>query len=185
MITPEECKILLSRYLKKSRYQHSLAVSEQAVYLASLYGVDEGKAQIAGLLHDIAKNLSQEQSEDWVKQFQIVFDPITQRSPTLWHAVLGEGYCKYGLSISDEEILAAIRYHTTGRAQMSKLEKIVYLADYTSADRTFPDAKLLRQMVKKDLEGAMLFALEYTICSLAKNHSPIHPDSICAYNELV
>lgn len=185
LITVEECTPILQKFLKESRYRHSLAVSEQAVSLALLYGADVEKARIAGLLHDLAKNLSEKQCLQWGKELHVSFDEITRRLPSLWHAVLSEAYVREKLGICDPEVLWAIRYHTTGRAGMCLLEKVVYLADYTSVDRTFPDAEVLRKTVCQDLNEAMRIALEFTICRLVREKKPVHPDSVSAYNELV
>lgn len=185
MITPEECIPLLQSLLKPSRFRHSLGVAKEAVLLATLYGADPEKARLAGLLHDLAKNRSEQESLLWAEEFGISFDPVTQRSHTLWHAPLAAAYAEKKLGVSDPDLLSAIRYHTTGRAGMSQLEKVVYLADYTSEDRSYPDAEYLRKLARKDLHAGLHFALEYTICKLVQDKKPVHPDTLFAYNELV
>ena len=108
LITVEECTPILQKFLKESRYRHSFAVSEQAVSLALLYGADVEKARIAGLLHDLAKNLSEKQCLQWGKELHVSFDEITRRSPSLWHAVLSEAYVREKLGICDPEVLGCV-----------------------------------------------------------------------------
>ena len=124
LITVEECTPLLQKFLKESRRRHSFAVSEQAASLALLYGADVEKARIAGLLHDLAKNLSEKQRLQWTKELHVSFDSITLRSPSLWHAVLSEAYVREKLGICDPEVLWAIRYHTTGTVSYTHLNVI-------------------------------------------------------------
>lgn len=180
----EKDKRLLKQRLDEYRYRHSLAVAEQASHLAKRYGGDIEKAYRAGLLHDITKNDSPDSQLACLKRAGVTLTPIEQCSPKLWHAITGALVAQSDLSIEDGEIVSAIRYHTTGKAGMTLLEKIIYIADYTSADRTYPDAQTVRQLVEEDLDKAVLYALSYTVSHLSARQVPIHPDTIEAYNEL-
>ena len=185
MISRTECEKVLHDTLGKGRRRHSLCVAEQAVRLARRYGADPEQAEIAGLLHDVAKEFSIEQKQRLLREFGVYLDDVTRRLPTLWHAVLGAAYAKQRLGVREPEVLSAIRYHTTGRAGMTLLEKVIYIADYTSADRTYPDADNMRRIVEEDLDAALREALRYTLLKQVESRQPVHPDSLAAYNELI
>lgn len=185
MISPNECIQTLEKNLGKHRRQHSLAVAEQAVRLAKRYGVDPDRARIAGLLHDVVKDFPKETMREMLTDWQVPIDDVTARSPQLWHAVLGAVYAERVLSVQDEEILSAIRYHTTGKAGMTIFEKVIYVADYTSDDRDYPDAPKMRKIADADLDAALREALRYTLQKLAGQRLPVHPDSVSAYNMYV
>ena len=134
-----EYKNLLKSRLKEKRYNHSLCVADEAKRLALKYGADPDKAYLAGLLHDITKNSEEKEHFDLFSQYGVVLSPIEKSSQKLWHAMSGSLYVKNILNIDDEEILSAIRYHTTAKEDMSLFEKILYLADFTSLDRDYTD----------------------------------------------
>ncbi len=175
---------ILRARLHPDRFEHSLCVAAEAYRLAQRYGSDPDKAYTAGLLHDIMKNTKPQLQLQILKDFGILLDAVEQGSPKLWHARSGAVYVQKMLGVEDEEILTAIRYHTTGRARMSLLEKVLFLADFTSADRSYDDVDVMRRLVDEDMEQAMHYALCYTIRDLAKKGSPIHPDTVDLYNEL-
>ena len=95
------------------------------------------------------------------------------------------GLIEHILHVEDADIIAAVRYHTTARAGMSLLEKVLFLADFTSADRDYPDVDEMRRRVDVSMESAMTYALGYTICDLVEKKAAIHPDTLAAYNELM
>lgn len=176
---------LLRKKLDDYRFEHSKAVSLKAMELARLYGEDQEKAYVAGLLHDIMKNLTEQEQLLFFASSAIMLTDVEKASPKVWHAISGAEFIKSALNITDSEIINAVRFHTTGRSGMSTLEKIIYIADLTSADRKYPDVDILREIVQKDLDEAVIYALRHTIMSLAKKNQPIHPDTICAFNELI
>ena len=180
----EQYLAILRTRLTEKRFAHSLAVADRAAFLAEKYGADVQKARKAGLLHDIMKDADQNTQLQILQEFGILMDAATKASAPLWHAVAGAAFLQHILHI-DDDIVTAVRYHTTGRAGMSLLEKIVYLADFTSADRTYPDVDKMRALSEESLAAAMLFALQYTVTDLANRERPIHPDTVYAYNELV
>ena len=100
------------------------------------------------------------------------------------HAVAGEVYLRKELGVTDEEILSAVRYHTTGKEDMSLLEKIIYVADLTSEDREYPDVKEVRELAEKSLDKTCLRGLSFTIEDNARKCRPIHIDTVKAYNYL-
>lgn len=176
---------LLREKLDDYRFEHSIAVAKRAVELANLYGADTEKAYVAGLLHDIQKNLSREEQLQFLNSSAIMLTDVEKVSPKVWHAISGAEYISSKLKIEDTDIINAVRYHTTGRAGMSLLERIVYIADFTSLDRKYPDVEVLRDIVKRDLDAGLVYALRHTIISLSKETKPIHEDTLCAYNELI
>lgn len=177
----EEIKKRLSEY----RFYHSLNVADEAKRLAKKYGADEEKAFTAGLIHDIMKDTDYSVQKEIIEKYSGKMTAVELANPKIWHAVSGEAFLRHKLNVTDEEILTAVRYHTTGRAGMSLLEKVVYIADYTSAERNYPDVDVIRQKAENSLEEAMLYGLQFTINENVSAARVIHPDSIDAYNEVV
>lgn len=181
----KEYKELLHERLTEKRYLHSLAVADEAYRLANLYGADCGKAYLAGLLHDITKNASKDEHLHIFDTFGIILDSVEKQAEKLWHAISGSVYVRYFLDIKDEEIIDAIRYHTTAKADMSLLAKVLYLADFTSADRDYEDVDIMRKLVDESMDKAYNYALTYSVMELAESGRAIHPDTLAAYNESV
>ncbi len=167
------------------RYTHSLNVAQEAVVLAKLYGCDENKAYVAGILHDVTKEIPKDEQLQIIRDGGIILDSVQQNAPKLWHSISGSVYVQTRLGISDSDIINAIRYHTTGRAGMSLLEKIIYTADYTSAERSYNGADIMREKSRKSLEEAMIFSCQFTLQNLSSKEAAIHPDQIFCYNDLV
>lgn len=181
-----DIKKLLKEKLDDYRFLHSLNVAESAAMLALMYGGDEEKAYFAGLVHDIMKNATKEEQLQIMEKGGIILSRTEKNNPKLWHAMAGECYLRTETGITDNEILSAVRYHTTGKAGMSLLDKIVYIADYISAERDYSDVDVMRQLaVTKDLDEAALYALKYSFVSLSEKEKLIHPDSVEYYNELI
>lgn len=176
---------LLSGLLSRRRYQHSLCVAQEAKRLALRYGAEAERAYQAGLLHDICKDHTNAQLLQLFEEFDIILDAVEQTQPKLWHAIAGEGYLRHRLGITDHELLTAVRYHTTARAGMSLLEQVLYIADFTSADRDYEDVDIMRACADRSIPEAMRYALRYTIRDLAAREKPIHPDTLRAYNEII
>lgn len=176
---------LLKEKLDSYRFEHSLCVAQRAVELAEKYGADKEKAYLAGLLHDITKNLSDNEQLQFFDSSAIMLSSVERVSPKVWHAISGAAYIENELDITDSDIINAVRYHTTGRADMSLLEKIVYIADFTSRDRKYPDVDVLRHIADRNLDEALIYALRHTIVSLGNKTQLIHPDTLSAYNQLL
>lgn len=176
----EEIKKKLSEY----RFYHSLNVADEAKRLALKYGADPEKAYTAGLVHDIMKDTPKNEQLKLFEKYNINLTPVELESPKTWHAMSGEAYLRNELNVTDEEILKAVRYHTTARAGMSLLEKVLYIADYTSAERNYDDVDVMREKADRSLEEAMLYGLQFTINEMVAEGRAVHPDSIHAYNEV-
>ncbi len=184
-MTDEKIKEILKHRLKEKRFIHSLAVADEAKRLAEKYGENKDKAYTAGLLHDITKNTDENEQLKIFEDFGIILDNITKDSKKLWHAVSGAAYIKGVLGIDDEELINAVRYHTTARGNMTRFEALLYLADFTSADRDYDDVEVMRRLVDESMESAMAYALSYTINELVQKGCQIHPDTVAAYNQVI
>ena len=180
----EKYKDIIKPMLTEKRYIHSLEVAKEAKRLAIKYGADANKAYLAGLLHDILKTSSDQMQLQTIDKFGIILTDIEKNSKKLWHAISGAAYVKNVLNIDDVQIIDAIRYHTTARANMTLLDKILYLADFTSADRDYDDVDVMRRLVDESLQGALEYALEYTINDLKEKGAQIHPDTLNAYFQI-
>ena len=177
---------LLKERLLEKRYIHSLNVADSARELAKKYGADEEKAYFAGLVHDIMKNASEEEQLQIMEKGGIILSRTEKINKKLWHAMAGECYLRLEKGITDEDILNAVRYHTTGRAGMSLLEKVVYIADYISVERDYEDVDVMRELsLNKGLDEAALYALKFSFRSLSEKEKLIHTDSVEYYNELI
>lgn len=184
--TPDEQFVEIIRGRESPRrFRHSLAVADEAERLAKKYGADPAKAKTAGILHDILKDAAPEAQLQIFRDFDILLDNVEKQAPKLWHAHAGAVFLEKILGVRDEDILRAVRYHTTARAGMSLLEKVLYLADFTSADRDYPDVDEMRRRVELGIEPAMEYALTYSIRDLLDKRQAVHPDTLAAYNELV
>ena len=178
-----EYKKILQERLTPKRYHHSLCVADEAVRLAKKYGGDCDKAYLAGLLHDITKNASINEHLQIFSEFGIILNDIEKNAEKLWHAISGAAFIQHKLDITDIEIITAVRYHTTARANMTQLEKLLYLADFTSRDRDYEDVSIMREKVEISMEAALNYALSYTINDLVSRSKPLHIDTVKAYNE--
>lgn len=176
--------IIRSR-LSDYRFHHSLCVAQEAKRLAELYGADADKAYTAGILHDIMKDTPKEAQRQIFADYAVDLDDVEKHSTTLWHARSGEVFLRHVLGVTDEEILSAVRYHTTGRAGMSLLEQVLFTADFTSADRDYPDVSVMREYANQSLIKAIRYGVEYTIRDLIEQGRPVHPDTLAVYNEIV
>lgn len=186
MMWSEE-KILeyIKNNLKESRYMHSLGVSETAVSLAKIYGADVDKARISGLIHDCAKEMGKDEMLKLIEDSGIVLDEITLKSPQLLHCHAGAIIAENMMEIKDLEILSSIRFHTTGKKNMSLIEKIIYLADYIEPNRSFKGIEAIRETAQVDLDRSVLMAFESTISFVMKNGELIHLDTIEGRNYLI
>ena len=176
--------IIRSR-LSDYRFRHSLCVAEEARRLAVRYGADPDKAYTAGILHDIMKDTATTAQQKILDDYGVELDNVEKNSTTLWHARTGAVFLRHILGIEDEDILHAVRYHTTGRAGMSLLEKVLFVADFTSADRDYPDVDVMRRHADQSLSDAMLYGVDYTIRELIERGNPVHPDTVALYNDIV
>lgn len=175
-------EIWLKERLTGKRYAHSAAVRDRAAALAKIHGADAEKAALAGLLHDCCHSLPFDGQLKIINAHGILLDDFTMAHPQLWHAVAGSLVISDGLCACDVEIISAVRLHTTGAKDMTKLEQVVYLADLTSGDRDYPGVEENRRLAEKSLTLCMLKSLSRTINMLAEQNAPIVRDAWEAYN---
>lgn len=164
----------LKRTLDKKRYIHSMGVANTAIALAMRYEDNLEQAELAGMLHDCAKC---EDAKDWPKvcdDYQISVSDVERRNPFLLHAKLGAYIAKHHFGIPDKCILDAICYHTTGRPDMSMLEKIIFVADYIEPNRvSAPNLKKIRKTAFVDIDQAMLMILKDTLSYLESSQMEV------------
>ena len=168
-------------YLKENRIAHVTGVESQAVKLAMRWGADPDTAAVAGILHDITKAQNKEKQLKLCEKYGIILENAERENPALLHARTGAALARERFGISDE-IYSAIRWHTTGKPDMSTLEKIIYLADYTEPTRDFEGVEELRELSFEDLDKAMALGLEMSIEDLTERGKPIFHDTMDAYN---
>ncbi len=178
----EEYERLIRDGLSKKRYTHSMNVAKQCARLAERHGGDVEKAYLAGLLHDIKKEETPQAMKSQAALSDMDVSSEELYIPALWHAPAGAYHIRTSLGITDPDILNAVRYHTAGRADMSLLEKIVYLGDMTSEDRSYKDVEKFRRSCMEDLDESMYDALRYSIQETLGKHSLIAPCTAKAYN---
>lgn len=183
--TNEKIIRLIQSKLDAKRFQHSLNVALSASELAEKYGADCEKAYTAGLLHDVMKNASHDEQLGVMTQAGIELMPAERENKKLWHAMAGAAYVRFVMGIDDRDIVRAVRYHTTGRAGMSVLEKSVYVADYISAERNYNGVEEMRALSKNSMDEAIIYALKFAIPDLISQGQVVHPDSVDLYNEVI
>ena len=184
-LTIEEITQKLENMLTTKRLMHSIAVKNSCLQLAQKYEVDAEKAILAGLLHDCAKSLTDDQLLKLSEEFGILADDIQRAEASMLHAPIGAALASRNFAIDDEEILKAIRYHTTGCENMSLLTKILYVADYIAEERSFPEVDNLRRVAFKNLNASVIMGMDITIKFIIERNKLIHPDTIRARNYML
>ena len=178
-------KLKLKEMLGEERLEHSVNTSKIARKLAMKYDYDADKAEVAGLLHDCAKDLDYKTLEKMVLEYNIELDEIVQKIPKLLHPLIGAAIAKREFNIQDPVILKAIKEHSTGAAQMSLLDKIIYLSDKIEPLRNMNGVQEVRKMAEIDLDRAVLMALDKALLYLINKRLLIHPISIEARNNIL
>ena len=175
---------IISQRMKAARFRHSKNVAKEAVRLAKKYGANVEKAELAGILHDATKETDGPEQMSLIRRAGIELTEMEKNSPKLWHAISGSAYVQVEMEINDREIIDAIRYHTTGRAGMTLLDKVIFVADFTSADRDYEGVDRIRRIADKNLDEAVLEGMSFTISDLALRKITIAPDTFAGYNEM-
>lgn len=162
----------LKENLSKKRYEHSLLVAKEAKSLAKIYHVDEEKAYLAGLIHDIAKELSEEENNYWIKKGNLAHDLKKENYKKIRHADIGALIAKEKYNL-DNDICNAIKYHTIGNKNMDTLAKIIYIADKIGRKEIPKELIPIKDLVKKDLNAALIYFIEKQNKNLiSKNITP-------------
>ena len=177
-----EIKKIIKKKLDKDRYQHTLGVAYTASALAMCYEYDCEKAFLAGILHDCAKCIPNEDKYSLCKKYRIELDDTEKENPYLIHAKLGAYIAEHDYGIDDQEILDSIRTHTTGSPDMSLLQKIIFTADYIEPNRCLaPNLSEIRHMAFSSLDTAIIEILKDTLDYLYTKDHPIDPMTRLTY----
>lgn len=172
----------VKKHQEKERYEHTKGVRYTAAALAMAYGYDLEKAETAGLLHDCAKCMPDEKKRKLCQKNNIEISEIEEQAPFLLHAKLGAFLAKEKYHVEDEEILSSIRWHTTGKANMTLLEKIIYIADYIEPNRNkAPNLAKVRKMAFRDIDECMYEILRDTLEYLGTNPKTLDPETKDAF----
>jgi predicted HD superfamily hydrolase involved in NAD metabolism len=178
-------KLKVKEMLCEERLEHSVNTSKTARKLAIKYDYDADKAEVAGLLHDCAKDLDYKTLEKMVLKYNIKLDEMAQKIPKLLHPLVGAVIAKKEFNIQDPVILKAIKAHSTGAVQMSLLDKIIYLSDKIEPLRNMNGVEEVRKMAEINLDKAVLMALDMGLLYLISKDLLIHPISIEARNNIL
>lgn len=173
----------ISKVQDGKRYEHTLSVAYTAANLAACHGGDVEKALIAGILHDCAKSMPDHKLLDCCEKHHLPISREERKKPSLLHAKVGSHLAHKKYKVADQDILNAICYHTTGRPQMSLLEKIIFVADYMEPGRRqAPRLEQIRRTSFTDLDQAVLMILEDTLAYLRESSSVIDKTTQETYN---
>ena len=183
-MTEQKARRLAKKRLSAKRYQHTLNVRRMAVKLAKRWGADPEKAALAALLHDTAKELPREEMLQILNDNAIMAENAQNRPSPVWHGICAAILAQTQWGVEDEEVLSAIRCHTTGKPGMSLLDEIVFLADMTSAERDYPEVDYLRKLEKEDIHRAMREALEMNLHWLEESGKPVDEETRAALEDL-
>ncbi len=184
-MTIDEMKNKLQTVLKPKRYIHSINVMNTAIELAEKYNEDAHKAAIAGLLHDCAREIKGEAVFELCSKYSIKTDYVVMVQPDLLHGPIGSKIVPEEYGINDKAVLEAIRSHTTGCENMPLLSKIVFMADYIEPGRIFSGVNEVRNLAFKNIDDAMILALDRTVKFVIDRGFLVHSDTINARNSIV
>ncbi len=168
--------------IPEPRRLHTQGLLDTAYHLAELYGVDRDKVEMAGTCHDMYRLLDSEEINKLIYKYGV--DEKYLNNPSLAHSKIAVKAMAKDFGITDEDILAAVEFHTTGRPGMSKLEKIIYLADAIEPGRPFPGVEQIRAVSEINLDLAVLAMLKHSVKHLEDNNMDVDEDSIKAIEYL-
>ncbi|WP_117169163.1 bis(5'-nucleosyl)-tetraphosphatase (symmetrical) YqeK [Paraliobacillus sediminis] len=175
---------IVKSHLKLPRYEHTIRVADTAIALAKHYGQPVDKIELAAIFHDYAKYRDLDEMKRWIETSTTLPKDLLEHHTELWHGPVGALLVEREVGVTDRTILQAIHWHTTGKAFMSTMEKIIFLADYIEPGRKFPGVEAVREQAKQNLDYALFLALKNTIQHLITHNQKIYPDTIHAYNYL-
>lgn len=174
----------LQGILSQERYEHSIGVMKKSEELARKYGIDIYKAKLAGLAHDIAKEMSKEEKLEYIKENNIIADEIEKVNVGLLHAKIGADICKkrYGFT---KDMQDAIINHTVGNPEMDDLAKVILVADKTESGRKYEDLEQAKEIASIGLNEAVVYIIDISIKNTIERGSLIHPDGVETRNKLI
>lgn len=172
---------LVEEFLSEKRAQHVFRVEETAIELAEKYGESAEKASIAALAHDLCKEMPDDKAMDVIIRENLDLE-LLEYGNNIWHGPVAAVYLENELSVTDEDILNAVRNHTVGAPKMSLLEQIIFVADYIEPGRNFPGVDEARQLAADNLTKVIDFATYHTLMHLLEKKVKIYPGTIDTYN---
>ena len=183
LLDTENITDFLRNHLSEKRFNHSMNVAAECRKLAEHYGEDPEKAYFAGLVHDICKELPADELKEAAIGSGFRLTEAELRTKALWHAVAGAAFVRDSLMVEDSDIINAVRFHTIGRAGMTRFEEIVYIGDLISADRSYNGIKKFRKLAYQDMDRVMLEAVIFSINSVTEKKGLIPEYTLEAYNQ--
>ncbi len=180
----KEAKALARKRLSDKRYHHTLNVEKMAVKLAKRYGADQDQAALAALLHDTAKEMPIAEQLALLRSHPDLAGDAENRPTPVWHGACAAILAKTKWGVEDEAVLSAVACHTAGKPGMSLLDKILFLADMTSAERDFEGVERLRRLEMEDIDRAMLEALDESVSFVKRGGKPLDPMSAAAREDI-
>jgi predicted HD superfamily hydrolase involved in NAD metabolism len=175
----------LRRILSPERYEHCQGVMNLATQLAQKYGGDPEKAALAGILHDIARELSPDQLLAEARRHRIPVDPLEEKSPILLHGKIGALHARLDWGVDDPEVLEAIALHITADSHMSLTAQLIFLADFAEPGRSFGSARFARELSYINLGSALEYVLNQEIIFVLNQGFLLHPKTLAARNRLL
>ncbi len=172
----------LEQQLSPKRFRHSCNVARAARQLAQKYGADVEKAYFAGLMHDVCKEMLFVDQKTLMLAGDFAPDEAELQSKKVWHGIAGAYYLQSEFGVTDKDILNAVRFHTVGRANMSLLEEIIYIADMISDDRDYKGVGKMRKLAFENLQDAMFEAIRDSAVAILKKGVMLPQYTIAAYN---
>lgn len=180
----EEVYEIVKNTLSEKRFKHSEKVMERCVEFAKLYGEDIEKARLVGIAHDIAKEIPRDRRVEEAEKAGTILSDFEKRNLTLVHAKHGAVICRDQFGFS-EDMCEAVSYHTTAKAGMTKLDKILFLADFCDETREFPEAKIAYEKGKEDLDDGYFYTLGHIIKFMVDDRTPMDKVTIDAFNDML
>ena len=182
-MTCKQAKALVKSRLGEKRYRHTINVKKMAVALAERWGADPEKAELAALLHDSAKELPRDELLQIFADNAIIADNAARRPAPIWHGIAAAILCQTQWGVTDPEVLSAIRCHTTGKPEMTLLDKILYIADYIEPNRAeLPDMSEARRLAFEDIDECLYLLLRDSLVYLQTKGLPVDPATEKTYN---
>lgn len=182
MMNIDDIKNMLKNMLSPKRFAHSIHVMEAARMLAERYGEDPEKAELAGLIHDCAKDLDKSTTFTLCQKYDIMIDDIMQKQPEILHGKVGAFLARDLFGVECPRVLAAVADHTMGRENMDKLSSIIFIADYIEAGRQYEGVDEIRKAAESSLEEAIVAGVDNTITHVLKKGGLLHPQTIQTRN---
>lgn len=182
MMNIDDIKNRLRTMLSQKRFAHSIHVMEASRMLAEKYGEDMGKAGLAGLIHDCAKDLDKSSTFALCKKYGIIVDSIMKRQPEILHGMVGAFLAGDLFEVDSRDVLDAVSNHTMGRENMDRLSSIVFVADYIEAGRNYEGVDEIRKAAESSLEEAIVAGVDNTIGYILKKGSFMHPQIVLTRN---